>query len=149
MEAVQETTALVLNITGSILSPNENIFKATQIETTGTHAPTGTNSHTQSSSASSTTTTTTTTAIEQPPLTSLVDSTSRDRDEIRSVIECIPYLDHTKIDTLPAVRDRFLLPNKAEPELIKVFQKNKNNERTMSIEGLKKQLIRIKREVYN
>jgi hypothetical protein len=148
MEAVQETTALVLNITGSILSPNENIFKATQIEKTGTHATTGTNSHTQSSSASLTTTTTTI-AAEQPPLTSLVDSTSRDRDEIRSVIECIPYLDQTKIDTLPAVRDRFLLPNKAEPELIKIFQKNKNNERTMSIEGLKKQLIRIKREVNN
>ena len=65
---------------------------------------------------------------------------------MRSVIECIPYLDQTKVDEFPSIKERFTLPNKAEPELIKIFQKTKNTAHS-TIEEIKKNLIRIKREV--
>lgn len=126
---MQETSALVLNITGSILSVNDNIFRTTETETPRTHVA---NSQP---------------APEQIPLavTSLIGTTSSDEIRPQSVIECIPYLNQTNIDTLYGIQNRYNLPNKPDPTLIKIF--HNNNNKLPNLENIKNRLIKLKSEV--
>jgi hypothetical protein len=124
----EKESALVLNITNSIINSNENTFRITATETTTTHLPIKEKTVTTSPAS----------------VTSWIETTSTD-DEINplTVLECLPYVNSTDIDDLTPIIDRYNLPNKPEPELIALFHKN----RRLSMDQLKIKLLKLKYEV--